>query len=89
MKVFYTCDYCGKRYNSEADCLACEELHREEQVRREKLLKEKQARSAEIREKHKELISLISAFNKDYQEPADIPFSGTLDKVLNSLLNTF
>ena len=85
MKIFYTCEYCGKRYDKEEDCLACEALHLEEKVRQEKLLKEKAARVAEIKETYTNLMKLISAYNQDYKEPAEVPFMGAMDKVLGSL----
>lgn len=88
MKVFYTCDYCGKRYEKEADCLACEELHREEKARQEKLLADKADRTAEIKEVYSRLMTLISAYNRDYKEPAEVPFMGAMDKVLTSLFRS-
>ena len=88
MRIFYTCDYCGKRYNTDAECLACEDTHIKEQARQEELKQQKSARSAEIKAKQKELLALIALYNRDYNEPAEIPFSGALDRVLESMIRS-
>ena len=88
MQIFYTCDYCGKRYKTEAECLACEDVHIKEQARQEELKHQKSARTAEIKAKQKELFALIAQYNRDYHEPAEVPYSGALERVLESMIRS-
>lgn len=84
-KIVYMCSECGKRFDDEAGALACEKAHKEERARRQKLQDEKESRAKSIKEAYRKLIKDIEAYNKDYNEPAEIPFTSTFAKLFDSV----
>lgn len=84
-KIVYICSECGKRFDNEADAIACEKAHEEERARKLKLKDEKETRAKHIKEAYKALMKDIEAYNKDYNEPAQIPFTSTFAKLFDSL----
>lgn len=84
-KVFYVCSECGKRFDNEADACACEKKHEEENLRKKKLAADKTRRADAIKEHYKSVMQEIEEYNKDYNEPAEIPFITTWSKLFDSL----
>ena len=84
-KVVYICSECGKRFDKEADAIACEMAHKAEKARTAKLSEEKEARAKHIKETYKSLMQEIKSYNEDYNEPAQIPFTSTFSKLFDSV----
>ena len=84
-KVVSICSECGKRFDKEANAVACEMAHEAEKARKAKLNEEKEARAKHIKESYKSLMQEIKSYNEDYSEPAQIPFTSTFSKLFDSL----
>lgn len=89
MKVSYTCEYCGKKFSSEKEALACEAKHIAAEKQQKELEKQKDKRLEEIRNDYKALFEKIQKFNEDYSEPATISYTGALDKILDHYFRLF
>lgn len=84
-KVVYICSECGKRFDKEANAIACERAHEAEKARKAKLSEEKEVRAKHIKETYKSLMQEIKSYNEDYNEPAQIPFTSTFSKLFDNL----
>ena len=68
----YICETCGKVFDSEDKCVACEKAHREEQERKTKLRAEKEKKIKEVDEAYKNANELRDKLIKDYPETYDL-----------------
>ena len=64
--MLYCCETCGKKYNKEEDAFGCEQVHAEEKVRKEKLLKAREDREKEVNSLFKTFYDAYKSFYNDY-----------------------
>lgn len=84
----YICETCGKVFDSEDKCVACEKVHREEQERKVKLKAEKEKRVKEVNDAYKNANELRNKLIKDYPETYDL-FSGVISLPENYRIEDF
>lgn len=65
----YYCETCGKTYNTQEECIICEEKHKVEIEKKKKLEKEYETRKDEVRQAYKHADELAKQFDKDYGTP--------------------
>lgn len=74
MKIKYTCDTCGKIYDTENEAIECEQRHIKAEEERKKADEKKKALNAKKTERQNEINELIKEFVKDYKTFPRIDF---------------
>ena len=83
----YCCETCGKIFDTVQECEDCENKHREEFERKERLKNEKLTRKKEVEEAYNKYAELIKKYNEDYnnqKEPKDI--NGIFNDILRDII---
>lgn len=75
MKIYYTCEICGKKHDNEEAALACEKQHEEAALKSKRLAAEQEKRRCEVDQAYKRYCDLVSAYNKDYRVQPIVRFS--------------
>ncbi|MDE6149961.1 MAG: hypothetical protein K2F81_07700 [Ruminococcus sp.] len=68
----YYCEKCGKTYDNQDACFACEKKHQEEAERQQVLKEEKEARWKEVEEAINKAQGLFDQYLKDYKPVTSI-----------------
>lgn len=68
MKILYTCETCGKTYETETAASECEIKHREEEARLRALKSQKEDRRKELLRLRDEYETMRKNFVRDYGE---------------------
>lgn len=66
MKNCYRCETCGRVFENEEECIACENKHNIENERKENLRKNREKRWQEVIEAYQNADKLLNKFNDDY-----------------------
>lgn len=90
MKVEYTCEVCGRRFNTQKEAEDCERFHNDKAAKREQLKKESEAALSSLYEKHILTFKEVPKFklSKEADDLVFDLFSDSLEDFFNKMLDT-
>lgn len=89
MKVEYTCEVCGRRFNTQKEAEDCERFHNDKAAKREQLKKDSEAALSSLVEKHILTFKEIPKFtlSKEADDLAFDLFSDSFEHFLDKMLD--